>query len=925
MGSCKKRVFAVFNKKSIYIYLAVAVVCAGLSLFQPINTYATDCKNITAIFAPGSGESAGNDSDTYNRYEKNIIKLTSPIDVSTTVYRLGSAYQQSRVDGVRYNYPAIPVGIDSIEKATNSAGAFVSLGLANKYGWSVREGVKELKTYIDNTLDDCPDTKIILGGYSQGAQVIDTYLLTKGGLTSKANRAIAYYGSLGDPKLYLPEGLPASLLPWDIPACRNDDHKWLSAYREYAPECRTSYGFLRKYIPTVGMQHDYVPNSFIYRSGLWCELNDFLCGSTTLLTASGHSQYAKNGHVDDLVKLALTQAASELTEPLRSSLLYSIRVDGNVPPPVILSQAPTYPTVPKKPVEKKVYYEPPKNNCLRKDVIDLTGYYEDEYIYEKLMGFSHNYNLHKVSDFNNCEYALDILIFNRSNHFLPEHYNVVKPTRDIRSISAQINKFYNKNLENIKNKQSKYYYLTPALHDLTYNLLTDPVWDNYSDTDYNKINIIPNSNAYKIFWIEPEFEKHTMIDILKLTVKKKIKVAPYSNYCGSEWGQPYPYSELNYLYSQYPAPIDEEEVQHATQRKIECKSFYEIYNINPYPEPAELSPIPKPLVAPRLPVISNNDAIKTVSQKYIAEPGQEITVRIKPKNPTVFMSEYTNFSWDWDNDGITDEITNYGTASHTYNKSFEGSITVRANNVNNRLQQPVSVTAAVTIKKFAPEAPIPEAQNVVYENADNNSIVVSWDQPNTPPHEWIISANGIHIAATPSNQTDITLADVVANEEYVITVSGLTAEGNIGAPVLATEKQIITHPVEDIVNQSKDTEPVVDSKITNQINKDFTKEKGASITTATQIPTSSPLASPLFQNIYFALPSPEPATTPQEKNQNTKNQNNAIIKTKPTKNSAKIEKKSYTNLSLREAILFAVALSFIIILLLKRRKKENNN
>lgn len=51
------------------------------------------------------------------------------------------------------------------------------------------DGAKDAISHIKSTLSSCPDTKIVLGGYSQGASVINIVAATRWATSSGATRS----------------------------------------------------------------------------------------------------------------------------------------------------------------------------------------------------------------------------------------------------------------------------------------------------------------------------------------------------------------------------------------------------------------------------------------------------------------------------------------------------------------------------------------------------------------------------------------------------------------------------------------------------------------------------------------------------------------------------------------------------------------
>ena len=165
-------------------------------------------------------------------------------------------------------YPAV-----SVSSPLNALGAKISGGKAFAFGRSVNAGINNLKNYYRSVAKSCTDTKWVLGGYSQGAlvvaQAVDIFSASK----------VVYVGLFGDPWTNLPEG--KGLLP---KACYGRN---LSSYRVYAPSCRTHSG-------SLGAKDPYVRDSLLGKYGLWCNKNDYICGSSRRLSDnSGHTMYAQ--------------------------------------------------------------------------------------------------------------------------------------------------------------------------------------------------------------------------------------------------------------------------------------------------------------------------------------------------------------------------------------------------------------------------------------------------------------------------------------------------------------------------------------------------------------------------------------------------------------------------------------------------------
>lgn len=264
---------------------AIGVFSVLLGLIEQYNTRAlgsSDCaKDIHVVAVRGSGQAYGDSNEVDTFFEK-LEELLQPMTVGK--YELGS---ERGYKG--YSYPAIKVNEEKL--FTVGLGAQTSSGYGNAYGASVNAGVMELRAYLTDIVAFCDTATIVLGGYSQGAQVVGQTLLALPNVV--ANR-ITFAAMFGDPKLYLPEG--KGVFP---PACSN---RQLSDWRRTVPNCQTDNG-------TLGARNPYTQDRYIGRVGLWCNARDWICGSSkNPLNNSGHGEYYQaGGAIDDAVREIVTK------------------------------------------------------------------------------------------------------------------------------------------------------------------------------------------------------------------------------------------------------------------------------------------------------------------------------------------------------------------------------------------------------------------------------------------------------------------------------------------------------------------------------------------------------------------------------------------------------------------------------------------
>ena len=216
---------------------------------------AVDCPSLRIVFARGSGGTRWEDPN-YLAFKST---LENKLETTSIDYEF-----------IDLDYPAVGVGLDNLEV---SLGALIGSGDAYEFGASINTGVKNLANLINNT---CPNTKYVIGGYSQGAMVISKSLSEL-----NPNRLI-YAATFGDPKIYLPEG--KGIIP---PACKNEK---LSDYRMYVPDCQAYKGLLGAYKP-------YEPKNLLGKVGVWCNKSDIFCSSH--LNISDHLEYISDNLYED--------------------------------------------------------------------------------------------------------------------------------------------------------------------------------------------------------------------------------------------------------------------------------------------------------------------------------------------------------------------------------------------------------------------------------------------------------------------------------------------------------------------------------------------------------------------------------------------------------------------------------------------------
>lgn len=278
-----------FKSKTKWQYLSYAVILMVSVLFGlwpgssvPRASAGADCKDVDFIFVRGSGEvldEASEQGKSYVAWKNSIQTEIKDLNITAKFYNLGTEAHGG------YQYPAAAVS-GSFQGYWNLVTAYFSAGTAAEFGESVEKGQGELIYYMLEEMQNCPNTKFVLGGYSQGAMILSKTL------DRLYAPRIIYVATFGDPKIYLPEGKREG---WGIfestQACRGVN---LSPYREYVPDCHAYTGIL-------GSVQPYQPAAYAGKLGTWCNKNDIMCSSG--MSLDDHTAYIGDGLYADAAKV----------------------------------------------------------------------------------------------------------------------------------------------------------------------------------------------------------------------------------------------------------------------------------------------------------------------------------------------------------------------------------------------------------------------------------------------------------------------------------------------------------------------------------------------------------------------------------------------------------------------------------------------
>jgi cutinase len=210
-----------------------AVVTVGGLFSAPLPIAAAQpCPDVEAIFARGTGEPAG------------VGGIGEPF-----VDELRTAIGPRSLNVYPVNYAASGNFSDRVE-----------------FAQSVVDGIKDASSHIEATAANCPKTRIVLGGYSQGAAVA-------GAVTSAS----------------IPAGIPAeylSILPKPMPPEVANHVAAVTLFGKPSTQWLQNYG-----APAITIGPLYVP-----KTDDLCADGDSICnGDPGGLPSFAHSSYPMNG------------------------------------------------------------------------------------------------------------------------------------------------------------------------------------------------------------------------------------------------------------------------------------------------------------------------------------------------------------------------------------------------------------------------------------------------------------------------------------------------------------------------------------------------------------------------------------------------------------------------------------------------------
>jgi cutinase len=218
---------------------AAAAISGGLLCTPPPTAAAAPCPDVEVVFARGSGEPPG-------------------------VGGVGGAF----VDALRSDIGARSLGVYAVNyQASTDFGN-------SDFPLTVIEGIRDAGNHIQSMASSCPNTREVLGGYSQGAAVA-------GYVTSAA----------------VPPGVPAAAVPQPLPPATANHVAAVALFGTPSPEFLSQYG-----APQIAIGPLYQPKTIQL-----CADGDTICAGGGTTPTFAHTAYPVNGMTSQAAEFAASR------------------------------------------------------------------------------------------------------------------------------------------------------------------------------------------------------------------------------------------------------------------------------------------------------------------------------------------------------------------------------------------------------------------------------------------------------------------------------------------------------------------------------------------------------------------------------------------------------------------------------------------
>lgn len=711
--------------------IIVGIITIFVAIYTPeVDAEAASCSSVEMVFARGSGQEL--EAEEFSRfYEQLDSRINHPLTLN--FYELGSQKQGN------YQYPAVNV---SKLSNGNAAGAWFSAGEGNDYGRSVDQGVGELHHYLQKRSADCARSVFVVAGYSQGAQVVGTTLHR---LSADVRQRIVHVGLFGDPKLHLPEG--EGFYP---PACRGEQ---MSIYRRVIANCNVDNG-------SLGARKPYLPDDIQARTGLWCFMDDFVCGSSkNPFTTKGHGMYATDGAIDSSVREAAILAQHRLHGEEREAIRTERDQGADTAGVDVVFLIDTSGSMSNRIAHAKTFA---RTNAQR--IIDMRGRVA-------LVAYRDRGDIYTAR----IESALrsDLVEFQSKLNALSAGGGLCgAPESGLHALMTAFNGLEWKNGA------------TKAAVMLTDNIYHDP--DCVDGTTLSQV------------------------------VQRSLEIDPVNVY---------PVVPARYAQN-YQALAEQTSGQVIVDDGRSTDGLVE----------AIMRIEQRPTALLKL-------------QEYQAQPGQTITY--DASDSYALDGEITSYMWDFDGDGVFEEVGDSSVATHRYTEPFDGVMQVRLTSTNGTIASASALVKVGTVE----EIQLPAPQNLTIENETETSATLNWEADDSEVAGWIISLDGVVLGRATPELREVIVGDLDRSRDIDFSITPLSVNDIVGeAATVSLPVKGNEVPSSNTDGSSEISPPVASADVTVALNNTASYSSSAPGSGFSPPSISSP-------TLDFTLPATLPAPT----------------------------------------------------------------
>ncbi len=288
----------------------------------PLASRANECSDATVVFARGSSQN------------KTALHLDAPLskEFFEKENESGSFFQRFQEE-LEANYPKVNtkyVSVHNFEDQYNPLGyeakgifgwadrnnmlqAELSWWPNGQYNRSVLNGKQELVGYVKDQIALCPNQLIVLGGYSQGAQVVGESLFE---FTPEERARINAVALFGDPKFVA-----------------GTAGQGVDFWKESKPFPWKRGSASERERGMADPRQPYVPDDMTYKTFSWCFSDDFICsGLSGFKLALNSKRVIKNnttGH-SRYKAVGIPEAVKEITQTISPRLYAANKANGGI-------------------------------------------------------------------------------------------------------------------------------------------------------------------------------------------------------------------------------------------------------------------------------------------------------------------------------------------------------------------------------------------------------------------------------------------------------------------------------------------------------------------------------------------------------------------------------------------------------------------